>query len=155
MNPGDLDPQWLWLAAAVLLAIAELIAPGVFLIWIAVAAALTGLVTMLFGLPVAFEFILFGLFSIATVYWGRRWYSNNPVESSDPLLNDRAARLRGETVIVVEPIAGGRGRVKVGDGVWDASGPDAPAGARVRVTGARGTCLLVEPLVIPQSPNIG
>ncbi|KEY97856.1 membrane protein, partial [Sphingomonas sp. BHC-A] len=69
----------------------------------------------------------------------------NPVDSQDPLLNDRAARLVGEVVTVVEPIDNGRGRVKVGDGVWSCRGPDAPVGARVRVTGAEGSVLTVEP----------
>jgi membrane protein implicated in regulation of membrane protease activity len=140
----DVDPHWAWLLAAILLAIAELIAPGVFLIWLAAAAAMTGLLTLVFGLPVAFQLVLFALLSIATVYGGRRWYTANPVESSDPLLNHRAGRLVGETVVVVSAIENGRGRVKVGDSVWNCRGEDCEAGARVRVTGADGSCLLVE-----------
>lgn len=38
----------------------------------------------------------------------------------------------GETVTVVEAISNGRGRVKVGDGVWIAKGPDAAVGKRNR-----------------------
>jgi membrane protein implicated in regulation of membrane protease activity len=140
----DVDPHWAWLLAAILLAIAELIAPGVFLIWLAAAAAMTGLLTLVFGLPVAFQLVLFALLSIATVYGGRRWYTANPVESSDPLLNQRAGRLVGETVVVVSAIENGRGRVKVGDSVWNCRGQDCEAGSRVRVTGADGSCLLVE-----------
>jgi inner membrane protein len=45
---------------------------------------------------------------------------------------------------VVEAIADGHGRVKVGDSVWNARGTDASVGARVRVTGADGAVLLVE-----------
>jgi membrane protein implicated in regulation of membrane protease activity len=77
---------------------------------------------------------------------GRRWYKANPVESADPLLNDRAARLIGETVLVVEPIIGGEGRVKVGDGVWTARGPDSAAGVRVRIASVKGAVLHVESL---------
>lgn len=155
MNPGDLEPHWLWLIVATILAIAEILVPGVFLIWLAAAAAVTGFATMLFGIGPPFQFVLFALLAIASVYWGRRWYDSNPVESSDPLLNDRAARLLGQTVVVVEDIRHGRGRVRVGDGVWDARGADADAGTTVRVTGAQGTCLTVEPMAIPHSPNIG
>jgi membrane protein implicated in regulation of membrane protease activity len=68
------------------------------------------------------------------------------VESADPLLNDRAARLIGETVLVVEPIIGGEGRVKVGDGVWTARGPDSAAGVRVRIASVQGAVLHVESL---------
>jgi membrane protein implicated in regulation of membrane protease activity len=151
----ELDPHWTWLLAAALLGIAEIIVPGVFLIWLAAAAAITGFVTLVFDLPVAFQFALFALLAIASVYGGRRWYVRNPMESSDPLLNDRSGRLVGRTVTVVAAIEGGEGRVKVGDSVWACRGPDTEAGARVRITGAEGSCLIVERAVIPHSPNIG
>ncbi|MGE5722796.1 MAG: NfeD family protein [Sphingomonadales bacterium] len=149
-----LEPHWAWLIAAAILGIAELIVPGVFLIWLATAAAMTGVATLLLPLPAPFQFALFGILSLASVYVGRRWYSSNPVPSSDPLLNDRAARLIGETVVVVGAIEHGRGRVAVGDTVWQARGPDADIGARVKVVGAEGTLLKVAPVAIPsgQSP---
>ena len=146
MNLDGLEPHWMWLIAAAILGIAELLLPGVFLIWLAAAAAVTGLAALLLGIPLAFQFGLFALLAIAATYAGRRWYTNNPVESSDPLLNDRAARLVGETVVVVGAIENGVGRVRVGDSVWNARGPDAEPGARVRITGAEGTCLQVEPV---------
>ena len=154
MTGLDIEPHWLWLLAAVLLGIAELVAPGVFLIWLAAAAALTGLATMLLGIDLAFQLVLFTLFAISTVYGGRRWYLSNPVASSDPLLNDRGARLTGETLTVVSAIENGRGRVRVGDSVWACKGPDAPEGAAVRVLGADGSCLRVEP-VVPQALPAG
>ena len=43
----------------------------------------------------------------------------------------------------------------LGDGVWNARGPDADVGAKVRVVGAEGTCLKVEPLGLPHSSAIG
>jgi hypothetical protein len=149
VNFGGLEPHWIWLIVAVALGIAELLVPGVFLIWLAAAAALTGVAALIFNLPLAFQFAIFALFAIASVYFGRRWYADHPVESSDPLLNDRAARLIGENVVVVGAIENGQGRVRVGDGVWPARGADAAAGSWVRVTGAEGTCLRVEPLSPP------
>src|SRR5687768_3417625 len=121
----DLEPHWIWLIAATILAIAELIVPGVFLIWLSAAAAVTGVAALLFGFPLAFQIALFGLFSLASVHFGRRWYAANPVDSSDPMLNDRASRLVGETVVVVGAIENGRGRVAVADTVWPARGADA------------------------------
>lgn len=146
MNPGGLDAHWWWLLLAALLAILEIFLPGVFMIWIAAAAGITGIVALALGLPVPFQLALFALLAIAAVYAGRRQYDRNPVATSDPHLNDRVARLIGKTVTVITAIEGGEGRVKVGDGVWAAQGPDAPVGARMRVTGADGTCLQVEPL---------
>ncbi len=139
-----LQDHWGWLVFAALLGIAEVMIPGVFLIWIAIAAAITGLVALALPIALPLQFLLFAALSIAAVYAGRRWYVDHPVASTDPLLNDRTARLMGQTVTVVEAIRGGEGRVKVGDSVWTATGPDADVGARVRVVGADGTLLRVE-----------
>ncbi len=135
-----------WLILAALLAIAELLAPGIFLVFVAAGAAITGIVTLIVpGFGLVFEVFLFAAASAAAVAIGRGWYRSNPVPSADPLLNDRVARLIGQVVTVVEPISAGQGRVKVGDGEWPANGPDTPAGAHVRITGARDGSLDVEP----------
>lgn len=149
MNPGGLEAHWWWLLAAALLGILEVFIPGVFLVWMAAAAAATGLVVALTGLSLPFQLALFGLLAIASVYGGLRYYARNPVPSSDPKLNDRTARLIGQTVTVETAIEHGEGRVKVGDGVWAARGADAPAGSRVLVVAAEGTCLRVEPAAPP------
>ena len=146
MNGFDLEPQWMWLLGAIFLGIAELIVPGVFLIWLAAAAAATGLLTLAFGIDLPFQFAIFALLAISAVYGGRRHYHRNPVDSEDPKLNDRTARLIGQTVTVASAIEQGEGRVKVGDSVWSCRGPDCAEGSRVRITGADGSCLKVEPV---------
>lgn len=140
-----LDSHWLWLIVGALLGIAEILIPGFFLIWLSVAAIITGIVGFLLPIPMSAQMALFAVLAIAAVYSGRRWFAMNPIESSDPNLNDRGARLIGESVVVVEAIIGGRGRVKVGDGVWIAKGADAAVGARVRITGSDGATLNVDP----------
>ena len=150
-----IDDHWWWLLAAALLGILEIFIPGVFLVWMAVAAAITGILVALLGFSLPFQLATFALLALAAVYSGRRVYDRNPVPSSDPLLNDRVARLIGQTVTVVTAIEGGEGRVRVGDGVWSARGPDAEVGARMVVTGAEGTCLRVDKLETPQQPLIG
>lgn len=138
-----------WLILAVVLAIAELIAPGVFLIFLAAAAAIMGVLAIIFpDMPVAVQLVGFAAWSGVAVLLGRRFYRDYPVGTADPLLNDRMARLIGETVVVTEAIEHGGGRVKVADGEWPARGPDASVGARVRITGADGTSLRVEPLSV-------
>lgn len=148
MTIGDftLDAHWWWLIIAVVLGALEMLIPGVFLIWLAAAAAVTGLIALIFGPPIALQFLIFAGLALIAAWGGRRWYLEHPVESSDPMLNDRAARLIGETVTVVEAIEGGSGRVRVGDSVWNARGEDAEVGAKVRIVGADGTCLKVERL---------
>ncbi len=140
-----LEDHWWWLVFAALLGIGEVLLPGVFLIWVALAAAVTGLVALAVPLSVPLQFLIFAGLCLIAVWGGRRWYAANPVNSQDPLLNDRTARLIGEVVIVVEPIEAGHGRVRVGDSVWSCRGPDALVGTRVRITGAEASTLLVEP----------
>lgn len=149
MVSGLLGNAWMaWMALAIALGAAELALPGVFLVFIAFAAAMTGLTV--FALPVLpplAQLAAFSVWSAASILIGRRWYFDFPVASSDPMLNDRAARMIGELVTVVEPINGREGRVRVGDGVWSATGPDAEIGIRMRVAGIRGSTLVVEPVV--------
>lgn len=145
-------PGLIWLVAALLLGGAELILPGVFLVFLAFAAAVVGVFLLLFpDLPLWGQLLGFTAWSVIAVLVGKRWYTDNRPDSSDPLLNDRVARLLGEVVTVTQAIDGGRGRVRVGDSEWIASGPDAPTGARVRVTGVRDTALIVEPLSLSET----
>lgn len=137
----------LWLAAALLLGIAELLVPGFFLIFVAIAAGITGLLSwVLPSLPLWGQVLSLAGWTGVAVAVGRRWYADYPVPSADPLLNDRSARLIGETVEVCEAIEQGRGRVSVGDSSWSARGPDAPVGTRMRVVGAQAGVLVVEPV---------
>src|SRR4051794_34857592 len=144
MNIMDVDAAWLWLIGGVVLLIAELIAPGFFLIFIGGAAIATGLFTLLFGLGTVPQLALFALYALLAVMIGRRFYSNRGADSADPLLNDRAGRLVGKVVTVVAAVDEHGGRVRVGDSEWSARGGPAAVGERVRITGIDGNCLKVE-----------
>jgi hypothetical protein len=139
-------PHWFWLTLAAILGAAEMLAPGFFLIWLAMAAAGVGMLAWLLPVCIPLQVGMFAIASILAVYAGKKFLKDNPIQSQDPMLNDRGARLTGEVVTVVEAIADGSGRVKVGDTVWNARGADAQVGARVRVTGASGAVLNVEPV---------
>jgi membrane protein implicated in regulation of membrane protease activity len=141
-----MSPHWGWLALGLVLATAEMLIPGYFLIWLAAAALLTGLIANVAGIAVPVQVAVFAGLSIVAVLVGRRWLRDNPIVSSDPLMNDRGARLVGETAIVSEALAGGSGRVAHGDTEWLARGPDAEAGTRMRVVGHDGSVLIVEHL---------
>ena len=141
---GTIDPGWLWLIGGVVLLIAEVIAPGFFLVFIGAAALATGLFAVLFGLGTAAQLVLFVLYTLLAVFAGRRFYANRTFDSADPLLNDRAARLVGKVVTVVSEVDEHNGRVRVGDSEWSARGGPAAIGERVRITGIDGNCLKVE-----------
>ena len=136
----------LWLAAALVLLMAEMMAPGFFLLFLGVGAAVAGVgAAMVPGMPALVQAALFAAATAAAVAVGWHWYRGSDRKSPDPLLNDRAARLIGKRVEVCEAITDGEGRVKVGDGAWTATGPDAGVGVSVRIVGARGSVLQVEP----------
>lgn len=139
-------PAGAWLIAALLLGAAELAVPGVFLMFLAIAAAITAALALaLPDLPAAAQLGSFAIWSAVAVLIGRRWYADYAPDA-DPMLNDRATRLVGEVVTVETALRGGRGRVVVGDATWSARGPDADAGSRLRVVKVEGGVLLVAPL---------
>jgi membrane protein implicated in regulation of membrane protease activity len=146
MNGFDVDPAWLWLIGGVLLLIAELIAPGFFLIFIGGAAIATGLLSVVLPLPVAAQLALFAILAFLSArVGGRRAYAMRYDYSSDPNLNNRVARLLGRVVVVVEAVGSHGGRVRVGDSEWSARGGPAAVGERVRIVDVDGNCLKVEP----------
>ncbi|HEY6815516.1 MAG TPA: NfeD family protein [Croceibacterium sp.] len=141
-----LDAHWVWLTAGLLLGTLEMLVPGVYLIWLAAAAIVTGVFAFAFDLPLEFQVIEFVSLSLIFAFSARRFLRDKPIESSDPLMNRRGARMVGETALVVQAIEHGSGRVKLGDSEWIARGPTIAAGERVRVSGTEGAILVVEPL---------
>lgn len=141
-----LEPSWLWLIGGVILLAAEIIAPGFFLMFIGAAAVATGLLSLVLPIGIALQLALFAVLTFAIVrVGGRRAYASRYDHSSDPLLNDRAGRLIGSVVVVVQPVDSNGGRVRVGDSEWSARGKPAAAGERVRIVDVEGNCLKVEP----------
>lgn len=146
---------WNWVIFALLLLSLETVVPGVHFLWFGLAAFAIGVSVIALGVlspeyADAFvwqlQLIAFALVSMVTVFFVRRIASGNDVEASDaPSLNVRAAQYIGRVTTVAVPIKDGRGKVKIGDSLWQAEGSDADVGARVRVTGVNGTVLVVEP----------
>ncbi|MCP5387542.1 MAG: NfeD family protein [Novosphingobium sp.] len=141
-----IEPHWFWLALGLVLAIGEMTIPGVFLIWLAGAAIVTGLAAWVLPIGVPVQVVLFVALALVSVFAGKRYLADNPIEPADPKMNDRGARAVGETVLVTSAIDGGTGRVRLGDSEWLAKGPDAEPGTRMRVSGHDGAVLLVEHL---------
>jgi membrane protein implicated in regulation of membrane protease activity len=135
---------WHWMILGLALAVIEVLAPGVFFLWLGIAAALTGLVVLVLPIGWEVQLILFGVLSVVSVVAGRAWLKRHPLRSEDTTLNRRAEQYIGRIFTVAEPIVAGRGSVKVGDTLWRADGPDLPAGARVKVIGVSGNVLKVE-----------
>ncbi|MBA4163263.1 MAG: hypothetical protein C0510_01315 [Erythrobacter sp.] len=143
---GGIEPHWVWATIGLILAALEMIVPGVYLIWLAVAALITGVLTFGLDLSLGSQVIIFASIALIAVYSARRFLRDSPIESSDPLMNQRGNRLVGETALVTQAFDGGTGRIKFGDSEWLARGPDLDVGARVRITGSDGAILQVVPV---------
>jgi membrane protein implicated in regulation of membrane protease activity len=142
----NLEPGWMWAIGGLLLLMAEIIAPGFFLVFIGAAAIATGLFTLLFDLSLAPQLMLFVLYTALAVMIGKRWYAEPHGGDQRHAINEPAKRLIGRTVTVVTDVDDHGGRVRVGDGEWNARGGPAAAGERVTITGIDGNCLTVEPV---------
>lgn len=144
---SELGP-WNWMVLGFALLALEILVPGVFLLWIGIAAILTG------GLSLQLwewsfwtwqvQVLLFLALSLISAFAGKKIMRGTERETDEPLLNKRAEQMIGRTATLGEPIAEGVGRVKLGDTVWRVSGPDLPAGTRVRIVAAHGGDLTVE-----------
>jgi membrane protein implicated in regulation of membrane protease activity len=142
----NLEPGWLWAIGGLILLIAEIIAPGFFLVFVGAAAIATGLFTILFDLGLAPQLVLFVLYTALAVMIGKRWYAEPHDGDQRHAINEPAKRLIGRSVTAVTDVDDHGGRVRVGDGEWNARGGPAAPGERVTVTSVEGNCLIVEPV---------
>lgn len=138
---------WIWWAIAGTLLILELFAPGIYLIWLGIAATCVAALNAAFDLSWHWQFLLFALLSLVSVYVGRAVMARTRGGDSDqPYLNQRQKGYVGRRFTLTEPLADGRGHLVIEDTVWEVAGPDLPAGTHVKVTGTDGMRLLVERL---------
>lgn len=136
--------QWHWWIAALVLFVIELLMPGVFFLWLGVAAAITGFVAWAIpSMGWQTDFVIFAVLGVVSATLGRRFWKPQSTPSDDPTLNQRGAQYVGQVFPLDTDLKDGHGRLKVGDGSWLVEGPDLPAGARVRVVGVHGARLKV------------
>ena len=135
---------WNWLIFGIILMALELLAPGVFLFWLGLAALLVGLVSFAFTPSWQLQILMFAIFAAAAVpVWRRLSRNSAAAQANSPFLNKRADALVGRVFTLEKPIVDGTGTVRIDDTIWRIAGPDAPAGSRVRVVQADGAKLTV------------
>ena len=135
---------WHWIVGAIALAAIETFMPGAVAIWFAASAALIGLLLVVVPLPWQWQWVMFAVLGIVAMLLYRHYKKANPEVIEQPNLNRRGLQYVGQVFPLVEAMRDGAGKIQVGDSVWKVSGPDAPVGTRVRVTGADATVLTVE-----------
>ncbi|WP_398472331.1 NfeD family protein [Tardiphaga sp.] len=135
---------WNWLIFGVLLMALELLAPGIFLFWLGLAAFLVGMLSFIVTPGWQLQMLLFAVFAAAAVPIWRRVAQQKPGANPNPFLNKRTDAMIGRVCTLDRPIVDGAGIVRIDDTVWRVSGPDVPAGTRVKITQADGASLTVD-----------
>ncbi len=136
---------WHWLAIGVLLLIVELLVPGMFFLWMAQAAGVTGLLLFVFpAMGWEIQLTIFSVLSVVGIVVARRFFKRHPIESDQPTLNKRTAQYLGRVFTLERPIVNGQGKIRVDDSTWKIRGVDCEAGTKVRVVGADSVVLIVE-----------
>lgn len=126
---------WQWWIFAIILLILEVLVPGTVFLWMAVAAAVIGLLVFLMpALSIPLAWTLFALLSVASLLGWLRMRKQRP--SEPPVaLNKRGLEYVGRVFTLSEPIVNGRGKLKIGDTLWTLEGDDCIAGSRVEIIG--------------------
>jgi len=138
MNP------WILAIGSVVVAVAELQCPGYYLIWIAAGGAIAALASFAFDLSSTAQISVFIVSCSLSCIWGYFVYQRM-IRSSEgnPPLNQRNLEMVGAKGVVTQALENGQGKVKLGDSVWLAEGPNLKTGTPVIVKEVRGTVVLV------------
>jgi hypothetical protein len=133
--------SWNWLILGFILIGLEMMAPGIFLFWLGLAALLVGGLSMLTAPSWQAQWLAFALFAISAVPLWRHFVRTK--STSVPFLNRRTEALVGREFTLEKPIVDGVGTVRIDDTIWRISGPDIAAGSKIKIVEADGANLTV------------
>lgn len=149
--------QWVWLVAAAVLIIGEIVAaPSLFLLPFA-AGALAAAALAFAGVNVAVEWIAFLAVSVAALF--ALAPLRRKLDRDIPHQGIGSARLIGQPATVLRAVPAGHtesGVVRVGREQWRADSLDGqaiPEGAEVHVVEVRGTRVVVHRPVVPSTEH--
>ena len=134
---------WNWFIVAALFFLVELMSPGVFMLWLGLAAIMVGAISIVTVWSWQAQLIAFALLSIACIPAWRYFARKVEQPNERPFLNRRAEGYVGRVFTLEKPIVDGVGTIRIEDTVWRVSGPDLPAGSRVKIAQANGADLVV------------
>ncbi|WP_434055385.1 MAG: NfeD family protein [Roseibium sp.] len=134
---------WTWFVLGLLLLGLEIVAPGSIFLWFGLSALAVGVVALIFDPSWQVLVSLFLVLSIVSLLVGRRMMRRLASETGDPGLNQRGSRYIGREFTLQKPLSEGSGNLSVDDTIWRITGPDLPAGTKVRVDAIDGARLVV------------
>lgn len=137
---------WHWLVLGFILLIAEVVAPGVFLLWWGLAALVTALVQFIFpsfslaGLAVFYAILA----CILSVIWWKYQHGKDNHDQAKSTLNQRDHAMLGKQGTVQEIAPNGIGRGAFGDTTWRIQGEHLAVNDLVKVVRVDGITLIVK-----------
>jgi len=135
--------SWSWVVLGLILLGLEILAPGTIFLWFGLSAIVVGIIALAFGLSWQVHVVLFVVLSLVSLFIGRKMMARTSAETGDPGLNKRGSRYVGREFTLTTPLNEGAGNLSIDDTIWRISGPDLPAGTKVRVDAVEGARLIV------------
>jgi len=137
------DP-WTWFIIAGVLLLLELLAPGIFFMFLGISAAIVGVVDLIIPMGWQMELTVFSILSVVLIIVARPFVVKQLKKETDqPDLNKRSVQFIGKTYYLDEAIKSGKGVLTINDTRWRIRGIDAPKGTQVKVTEVDGLELVV------------
>lgn len=134
---------WSWFVLGLILLGLEILAPGTIFLWFGLSALVVGVVSLVFDFAWQVDVALFLALSLASLLVGRRMMQRLASEKGDPGLNQRGSRYIGREFTLAAPLSEGAGNLSIDDTIWRITGPDLPAGTKVKVEAIDGARLVV------------
>ncbi|PHS28867.1 MAG: hypothetical protein COA85_02775 [Robiginitomaculum sp.] len=140
---------WHWLIFAAGLLVLELLSGGTtYVLWPSAAAFIIALLHFIFPMNWQVDWSLFALFTLILTVVGSAYLKPLLNKGGQTDLNDRAARLVGQSAEIASDFTNGIGRVRLGDTQWQAvstDGDNLKAGVKVVIKSVKGVTLTVAP----------
>lgn len=149
---------WMWILAALVCGIVEVMAVSFVFLMLAIGALAAGIAGAL-GASLAVQMIIFVVVAVALLFVVRPFLKGR-VERSTPDVRTNADALIGRTGYVTEIVGERNGRIQFSGGEWSArtEGPSIPVGVEVRVEridGATAVVSALNPTGGPTNPYAG
>ena len=142
----SMDLWTMWVALAMICAIAEIFIPGFFIMCFSVGA-LVALSFSLLGVPAVWQWVIFAVGSTAAIFLVRP-FAMRYLRKKEKEVVSNADAILGKACTVSEAIpAKGYGRVKLGGDEWKATSVDGSAiaeGTHVRIVARESLIVTVE-----------
>lgn len=141
---GDINTYMFWLTAGIFLMVLEIVTPGIYFLWVGLGALVTGIISLIIpSLSGSALGVIFAILAIISALTGRKLMLKRQAVPTG--LNDRMGSYVGKVYPVFEQFVDGRGKIKIGDSVWQAeAASNLSVGDQAKVVGTNGTVLKVE-----------